>query len=176
MTYDDLITSGVGFFGVIVGASIPWIREWLTEKQKHKYEARYLAIRIVCVLEEFANKCAEVASDDGSVLGQFPPDYEYVYAQIDEPDALYLPNEINWLSIDTDLMYRTLILPSKYLMTKINVSSYFEFDDPPYFTAAFQNRIEKFSEFGLEISLLSDEYKNKYKIPHYNENTLNSFL
>ncbi|HOO82113.1 MAG TPA: hypothetical protein PK513_06395 [Alphaproteobacteria bacterium] len=63
-----------GFLGVIIGSFIPWVREWLNEKRLREKHAAYLAVQIICVLDEYVGKCCEVVGDDGTIMGQ--PDYE----------------------------------------------------------------------------------------------------
>ena len=63
-----------GLIGVIVGSTISWFQTYWTNKQAAKRDAKYLAIRVVCILDKFVEDCADVVSDDGLSFGQRTPD------------------------------------------------------------------------------------------------------
>jgi hypothetical protein len=50
-----------GVLGVVVGVVMPISREWLARSR----DARYLAIRIVCILDRYVEDCASTAIDSG---------------------------------------------------------------------------------------------------------------
>lgn len=84
----------------------------LCRKRATRKNARYLAIRIVCVLDIYLEDCAEVVKDDGlsygqrNVAGSLEP-------QVKEPGVPVYPEDVDWKSINHELMYRVLSLPSE---------------------------------------------------------------
>lgn len=61
-----------GLIGVL-GAAISWFRTYWTDKQANDKNARYLAIRVVCVLDKFLEDCAYVVKDKGISFGENSP-------------------------------------------------------------------------------------------------------
>jgi hypothetical protein len=99
-----IITAGAAFLGVLVGtALIPAIRGYFTRKKS----ARYLAIRVVCILDKYVDDCASVASDwgedDAEGLAQ---------AQVSAPPSPWYPDDLHSHSIGHRLMYELLALPA----------------------------------------------------------------
>ena len=103
-----LITAASGVLGVVVGAALPLLRDAWNNRRR----ARYLAIRIVCVLDEFLDECKNVVGDDGLSSGQRTAD-GCLEAQVSQPKGLPLPDDVDWRSIDHGLMYKILALPSR---------------------------------------------------------------
>lgn len=62
--------SNLRLIGVIVGAAIPFFQTYWINKQDKEKNARYLAIRIVFILDKFMEDCVEVVKDDGLFHGQ----------------------------------------------------------------------------------------------------------
>ena len=86
-----LISTASGLFGVVVGAALPLLREaW-----NNKRQARYLAIRVVCLLDEFVDECTNVVGDDGLCSGQRSADGR-LEAQVSQPKGLPLPDDVDW--------------------------------------------------------------------------------
>jgi len=126
--------SEIGFVGVIIGALIALagvfislIREWWKETQSTKKKAHYLAIRIVCILDQFITQCAN-ATDDEYVDNKGQP----YWACGPIPDIASFPDDIDWKTIDGDLRYEILSLPNKMDIAKQDIRGMSEFDIPPY--------------------------------------------
>ena len=58
-----------GLIGVLVGSAISWLQVYWTNKQAAKKNSKYLAIRVVCILDKFVEDCGDVISDNGLPLG-----------------------------------------------------------------------------------------------------------
>lgn len=54
-----------GLIGVLVGSGISLFQTHWMEKRANDKNARYLAIRVVCILDKYLEDCAEVVNDDG---------------------------------------------------------------------------------------------------------------
>ncbi len=83
-----------GLIGVLVGSIIPWLQNHWTNTEAAKKEARYLAIRVVCILDKFVEDCAEVVIDDGLSYGQRSSE-GFLEPQVSTPGSLKFPEDID---------------------------------------------------------------------------------
>lgn len=152
-----------GLLGVLIGSAIPWFQSHWTSKQIEKKNAKYLAIRVVCILDKFIVDCAEVVKDDGLSFGQRTNE-GYLSPQVKSPGPPIFPNDVDWTSIDQDLMYKLLSLPSEAEAGDRVINHSNEIASPPDFEDWFQERIFHYSRFGLVAYKLIDELCKKYGI------------
>ncbi|MGI8568578.1 MAG: hypothetical protein ACR2KT_05665 [Methylocella sp.] len=155
-----LISAASGLLGVIVGSGIPWLKETLSER-KH---ARYLAIRVVCILDKFVEGCVDVVNDDGLREGQRDAD-GFLDPQVNLPDSPSFPTDVDWRSIKHDVMYRVLSLPRDVEIAKRSISHSSEFSDPPDFKEFFEDRQYQYACLGLTAAKLARDLRNTYSIP-----------
>lgn len=151
--------------GVMIGTFIPWLKEWMREKKERTEQAKYLAAQIICVLDEYIEKCCDVVGDDGSVYGSpSTPDGRYE-PQVALPDLLVYPEDIDWKSIEGDLMYEILSLPNNVRKTNryINIAS--DNASPPDYDDLFEARWEGYANLGLKAIKLKETLKKQYKLP-----------
>ena|SRR5438105_541963 len=66
----DVSQAFFGLTGVVVGALLTLLRDVWSDRRTRKRHARYLAIRVVCILDKYIENCAEVVLDDGLQEGQ----------------------------------------------------------------------------------------------------------
>lgn len=159
-----------GLLGVIVGSFIPWIKDSLSKKQSRTEEGAYLAVRVICILEEYLSKCVEVLHDDGTVLGQ-PAErdengFGHYIPQVSLPELPIILDDVNWRSIDSKLVYRILSFPNTARSTNESIS--FVANDiatPPDNDELFEARWEGYANLGLEALSLVDELRKTYKLP-----------
>lgn len=155
-----LISTASGLFGVVVGAVLPWFRDaW-----NNKRQARYLAIRIVCILDEFLDECTNVVDDDGLCSGQRNAD-GYLEAQVSHPKGLPLPNDVDWRTIDHHLMYEILALPSRIERDNRSISFAGEHAFPPDYWEFFEERQYRYASLGLDVAALTQSLRSTYGIP-----------
>jgi len=155
-----LISAGSGFLGVIVGTVLPWFRErWINTGK-----ARYLAIRVVCILDEFLEQCAAVVGDDGMCCGQRNAE-GYLEAQVALPTGLPLPDDVDWRSINHGLMYRILVLPSRIEADNRVIAGVGEHSFPPDYEEVFEERQYRYACLGLEAVALGRKLRQTYGIP-----------
>lgn len=164
-----LITSAVGFLGVLVGSFIPFFQEYLRFKKQNKIEAQYLAVRVVCILDSCIFRCNDIINDDGKVLGEPATRHEsgqhYCKPLVKLLEPPTYPKDINWKSIDNNLMYRILKLDS--CIESIN--KYIEYYDenlsmPGSYEPSFNERSEQYSQLREAISEIVEELISTYKI------------
>ena len=155
-----LISTSSVLFGVIVGAVVPWFRDaW-----NNKRQARYLAIRIVCLLDEFLDECTNVVGDDGLCFGQRSADGR-LEAQVSQPKGLPLPSDVDWRTIDHRLMYEILALPSRIERDNRSISYAAEHSVPPDNREFFEERQYRYACLGLSVAALTQRLRSTYRIP-----------
>src|SRR5271166_4168214 len=97
------------FLGVVLGVSLTFLKDWLLEARKLKKDATYLSARIVCILDDFCNACSRFVDDNGlNEYGDAPNGY--LEPQVPQPELKPFPEDVNWMSIDSKVMYRILSL------------------------------------------------------------------
>ncbi len=158
-----------GFIGVLVGSLIPWFREWLNENRLRKKHATYLAVQIICILDEYIGRCSAVVGDDGTSMGQPAGRTEdgqaYYEAQVLPPKPPCYPDDVDWKSIDNNLMYRILALPNNARKTDLYIDASSEDAFPPDYEGFFVARWEGYANLGLEAIKLTKELRTKYDLP-----------
>lgn len=152
-----------GLIGVVIGSSISWLQTYWTRRRDEIKNAKYLAIRVVCILDKYVEDCADVINDDGLFEGQRDSD-GCLRPQVKSPGAPIFPADIDWRSIDHDLMYQLLSLPSEVEAADKMISFSSEIADPPDYNEWFDERKFYYSQFGLTAYKLSNELSEKYNI------------
>lgn len=66
----DMAEAVFGLVGVLLGSAISWFQTHWNRKSEAERSARYLAIRIVCILYKHMEDCTDVVKDDGLNCGQ----------------------------------------------------------------------------------------------------------
>lgn len=168
----------IGLFGVVVGGLIVSLREAFQQRYESRREGSYSAIRLICILEEFAHKCIDVADDDGYNCGQpagrTESGEEFCAAQVATPDPLEFPDDIAWRSIKEPLMHRILALPNKVRNTDRYVSASAENAFPPEFEEFFEPRQEGYARLGLEALSIIEDLRKQFDVLARSETDLNS--
>jgi hypothetical protein len=153
-----------GLLGVVVGATLSWLRELWSENRHRTRHARYVAIRVVCALDRYVDRCADVASDDGLCQGQ-PNAEGCLEAQVDPPPPPAFSEDLDWKSIEPALMYRILSLPSEAESAKRLIDAVADFTGPPDYEPFFEERQDQYAKLGLAAYSLTEEIRKKYGIP-----------
>ncbi|MEN8722552.1 MAG: hypothetical protein ABF335_06660 [Alphaproteobacteria bacterium] len=126
----------IGFLGVIVGGLIGIAGQLGNNWSNRRKSAKFLAIRIICLLDTYAQLCVDVVQDDGSVYGGpagYTPHGQEIYEpQVDAPAAPAYSEDIDWQSIPADLAYQLLEFPNTVWETERYVSAVADNDSPPY--------------------------------------------
>lgn len=158
----------IGLVGVIIGGFIVAIRDGLAVRTERRRDGSYSAIRLICILDEYAYKCSDVAGDDGYAEGRpaYRPEngQEECQAQITAPDPPEYPEDIAWRSLDETLMHRILALPNKARSTNRYVSASGENAFPPYYEEVFEPRMEGYAKLGIEALQLIDDLRKRHGV------------
>lgn len=152
-----------GLVGVLIGSGISWLQIYWTSRRTDFKNARYLAIRIVCILDKYLKDCVEVVKDDGLSYGQRTSE-GYLAPQVTAPGPPIFPEDVDWKSIDYNLMYRLLSLPAEVEAADRMIKYSLEIASPPDFEDWFIERKFHYCQFGLIAHKLSDELAKKHKI------------
>jgi len=167
----------IGLIGVIVGSIITIAKDFIGALVERRRNARYAAIRIICILEEYAQKCVDVVSDDGTSCGQpagrTSSGEEYYDPQVEQPNPPIYPEDINWKNISKKLLYRILMLPNVARETDRYISNSAEHSGPPYYEEVFEARQEGYANLALEALALAAELRREYGLPEATLKALN---
>lgn len=152
-----------GLIGVLIGSGITWYQSYYTNKHSEIKNAKYLAIRVVCILDKFIEECAEVVNDDGLCMGQKNSE-GCREAQVKHPSVLLFPDEVDWTSIDHELMYKLLSFSSDIVSASKIIDFTLEISGPPDFEEWYEERIFHYATFGLHAIDLADQLSKNYAI------------
>lgn len=168
----------IGLIGVIVGSAITISKDvWLSWLERRR-EGSYSAIRLVCILEEYADKCIDVVYDDGTTYGQpagrMEDGQSYLDPQVTIPAPLEYPNNISWRSIQKPVMHRALALSNKARSTNRHISAASDHASPPDYEEVFEARQEGYAQLGLDSLEIADDLRKKFDISVMSRSELNS--
>lgn len=153
------------FFAAFAGAVIALIGTYFLNRKDTERAARYLAIRVVCILDKYLEDCVSTVKDDGLSYGQRTPE-GYLEPQVKSPGAPIFPNDVDWKSIDHSLMYEILSFPSDVEAADRGIA--FTWDMvafPPDYEEGFDDRAFHYAQFGLRAYELARKLRKEYKIP-----------
>jgi len=156
-TRTALIGAGSALAGVVIGTVLmPWIRE----RTARARAARYLAIRVVCILNEFTDNCVSVALDSGGEGkdGQLE-------AQIAAPVLPSYPDDLDWRSVRHDLMYDLLSFSDAVRKAEAVVNWASNNTYAPDFSEFFETRSIQYANLGLRADTLAEQLRMDYRIP-----------
>jgi hypothetical protein len=169
--------------GIVLTALVTTVGTWFVTRYQLQQEAqaqakirkeeldrhgRYLAIRVVCALDTFVNGCGDAVYDDG-MMGN---DGETVPRE--STPNLVFPNDVDWKSVDPDLMYRALSLPNEITSADKAIDWVVgQVSGPPDYREFFTERILRYGQLGLSALKLADDLRSRYGIPARNADSWN---
>ncbi|MCT3914478.1 hypothetical protein CMU59_11695 [Elizabethkingia anophelis] len=152
-----------GLFGVVLGSGISWFQSYWSDKRETDKKGSYLAIRIVCILDKYIEECANVVKDNGLSFGQRTKD-GYLYPQVKSPGPPVYPEDVDWKSINHELMFQILTLQTEVEEGDRIINATWDITGPPDFDEWFIERRFHYSKFGLIAYKLSNDLSEKYCI------------
>jgi hypothetical protein len=153
-----------GFIGVIVGALITGLKEWLFRKWDEQKKGHYLAIRVCTMLDLFLYDCADVIQDDGTIRGQTAPDGTRS-PQVDLPSIAFEALDVDWHAIPSDLAYDVLNLPNRIQRALRYIDGAIEISGPPDWDEAFVARHDEFAKLGSAAADIAARLRTFAKLP-----------
>lgn len=167
----------IGLIGVVVGSAVTVAKDFIGTLVEQRRNAHYAAIRIICILEEYAQKCVDVVSDDGTSCGRpagrTSTGEEHYDPQAEQPNPPNYPEDIDWKSISKKLLYRILMLPNTARETDRYISYSSEHSGPPGYEEVFEARQEGYANLALEALALTEELRREYGLPKTTVKALN---
>lgn len=122
-------------------------QEQLLAEDKRQKELLFIATELVFLLEDFAEKCALVAADNGEMNQE-----GITVATESPPDLVLTPVTGDWRVVPAKLMYSIRELPVLITEAGKYVSSAYENDWPPDYSRAFWERQYQYSRLGLKAA------------------------
>ena len=154
------MTEGIfGLIGVLIGSGISLFQNYWTNKRIENKNAKYLAIRIVCILNKYVEDCTDVINDNGLSTPE-----GYLQPNVKTPLPPNFPDDVDWKSIDHELMYKILSFPSEIIAGNKTIDFSMDIATPPNFEEWFIERRFHYSQFGLKAHKLSEELSMNYNI------------
>lgn len=159
----------IGLAGVIVGVLAALGKDAVAYWTGRRKAGRYAAVRIICVLDEYVEKCVDVVHDDGTSegrpAGRADSGEEYYSAQVDLPNPPVFADDIDWTSISPELMYRVLALPNLAVRTERFISDVNEYAHPPDYGEFFHARWQGYADLGLEALSIATALRRQFNLP-----------
>ncbi len=152
-----------GLLGVFIGAGLTWFQSYWLNKQERDRSARYLAIRLSCIFDQYVEQCAEVVRDDGLNHGMRTED-GYLEPQVKSPGAPVYPDDVDWKSIDHELMYKILSFPADVEGAENIIRAAGDVAHPPDYEDWFEERAFWYAQFGIAAYKLAEEISEMYDI------------
>jgi hypothetical protein len=173
-----MIEAVIGLVGVVIGSAITISKDvWVSRLERRK-DGSYSAIRLICILEEYADKCIDIVGDDGTAYGQpagrTNDGEEYYMATETTPEPPVFPDDIAWRSIGEALMHRALALPNMARSTDRHVAVAGDFASPPDYDEFFEARQEGYARLGLEALEIADHLRQEFGVSASGRAKLNS--
>jgi len=159
----------IGLLGVILGSVLTSFKDVVAHFFKQRGNGRYAAVRIIAVLDEYAQGCVSVVADDGTCegrpAGRTEQGEEYYDPQVASPEPPALSGDVDWRSISFKLMYRILSLPNTARETDRYIGASAEHSFPPDYDELFAARQEGYAHLGLEAVNLVKELRDEFDFP-----------
>lgn len=153
-----------GFIGVILGSFLTIAKDSITAWHRRKEDGSYSAIRLICILNEYADCCLDVIDDNGTIYGQ-PSVEGYYYAQVQLPNPPEYPDDIAWRSLPNTLMHQILGLRNKARITNRHIDKVVEYVAfPPDFAEMFEARQKGYTKLRNDALSLVDQLSEKYQM------------
>jgi hypothetical protein len=162
-------TAIIGLLGVILGSILTSFKDLVAHLFHRRSNGRYAAVRLIAVLDEYAQGCVSVVSDDGTCegrpAGRTQQGEEYYDPQVTSPPPPAFPGDIDWRSISFRLMYRVLSLPNNARETDRYIAASAEHSFPPDYDELFSARQEGYAHLGFEAVSLIKELQREFGFP-----------
>lgn len=147
----------VAIVGVIVGAILGWVGQYIHTRIERNRRARYLALRSSIALDAFVGSCATALSYDPP---ECPPNTDPA-DNFDLPDKFQIPDDVDWTSVPLSLSRRILEIPYADASAHETVAFYWRVADG---SQAREARDEEFLKLGLNAVKIAAELRRSYKL------------
>lgn len=142
-----LLTGGIALTGIWLTHRFTLKREKKVLEDRLQRERYFIAIKLVFILEEFAEGCARVANDNGENNDANQPERE---PTVNYPALNFKDIPGDWRSLPAQLMYRIHELPVLQDEAGRAISFASEHSWAPYHTEYFRERQYHYARLGLK--------------------------
>lgn len=149
------------FLGAVIGSGLLLFRDWFASALDTRKRAKYLAIRVVTILDRFVDQCAVVSIDDGNLEGW----RDERTVTTDAPAPVIFPADVDWRSIDHLLAYDLLALDNNIHDAKQAISATSEFSSPPDHEEYYEARRYHHALLGIEAARLARTLRDTHDLP-----------
>ena len=150
--------------GALIAGLIPWAQSSIAVRTRRLQSARYLAIRVVCLLDRYVEDAVGIVLDDGLSYGQ-RDESGCLSPQKTLPKPIAYPNDVDWRSINHDLMYDLLSLPNQGEAANNAISAAGELAFPPDYEEYIEQRHTEYTSLSLRAVDLARKLRAAYSIP-----------
>jgi hypothetical protein len=146
----------------LVTYAVTWWREAGREKRSQDRDGRYIALRLVAVLERFARECADVIYDNKNAdpHDEYDPNNRGVYKL---PELGQYPTDADWKALDPLLASRAFSLPTEIDLTKDQIRFWWDVVGDEY--AMLTEASEQAGKCGYRAWMLATELRSRYQLP-----------
>ncbi len=149
------------FLGAVIGSGLLLFRDWIAAAYNTRKNAKYLAIRVVTILDRFVDECAQVSIDDGFLEGW----NEIAKTTVNDPSPVLFPDDLDWRSIEHQLAYNLLALDNKIHDAKQSISAAGEYASLPDYSEYYDERRLQYAVLGLEVAELARNLRDTHDLP-----------
>ncbi|EPK3135704.1 hypothetical protein I5504_22670 [Citrobacter koseri] len=161
-----LITAGAAIVAVILTHRYTHWREKQAAVKQLKREQLFIATELIFLLEQFAEGCAEVATDHGE------PDLQGEYSvSVKSPEFKTDDVTGDWRTLPARIMYRTRELPILQKEADRRILNVSEYDWAPYYKDSFEERQYQYARLGLKALILAIRLRKMTGLPPTRLNT-----
>ena len=146
-----------GLIGVFVGALLAAFIQWVTHRYTTRQRRQHLILLVCSILDDFCSDCREAMEEEGNELtdtGRF---------KVPSPTAPAFPAEVDWTTIDQDLVRRILAL--RPAMRRIHERLDENWESSLDYPEVLAYRREKCRELSQQTSELSAELRKMANPP-----------
>lgn len=146
--------------GVVVGASITSLREWIVLSKSRRKGAVYLVSRIAPLLDDFVARCASVSRD----VGEEDPEGR-TFTSVATPMLDLKDLDVDWKTLPADLMRELLEIPFRIDVAEKAIANVDEHADPYDNNYTFEIRRMEYGQLGLATHDLMLRLLKHAKLP-----------
>jgi len=156
------LTGGVALAGIWLTHFLTLRRERRAAEDKLQRERYFIVTELVFMLEQFAEGCAQVATDDGRNNQDRQPERE---AEAGYPELNLTDVSGDWRVLDPHHMYRIRELPVLQNEARRAIAYAREIPVPPLHEYYFWERQYQFTRLGLKAAILSVRLRRATGLP-----------
>lgn len=155
-----LLTGGVALAGIWLTHHFTLQREKQKSEDTRKKELHYIAAELVFLLEQFAEGCARVATDDGA---RDPQDIMRATQTCPVIDLNVITGD--WRSLGPGLMYAIRELPVLKEWSDREIAGMEESEGPPDYTRTIREKQYLYARLGLKAILQARRLRKMARLP-----------